>query len=104
MSKTTIAYTLCEELKAAGIEFVSFCSHQLDSKNSKLLITTICCDLAPLFSSFASELLSVLGRDSNIAHARLQMEELLTNPWKASLSHHEHLLVPVVIVDALDEK
>ena len=106
LGKTTIAYTICEELQAAGIEFVSFfCSCQLDSKNSKFLITTICRDLAALFSSFASELLPVLERDSNIAHARLplQMEELFTNPWKASLSHCECLPVPIVVVDALDE-
>ena len=106
LGKTTIAYTICEELKAEGIEFVSFfCSRQLDSKNSKLLITTICRDLAALFSSFASELLPVLEKDSNIAQARLplQMEELFTNPWKASLSQRECLPVPIVVVDALDE-
>ena len=106
LGKTTIAYTICEELKAAGFEFVSFfCSRQLDSKDSKLLVTTICRDLAALFSSFASELLPVLERDSNIAHAGLplQMEELLTNPWKASLSHRDCLPVPIVVVDALDE-
>jgi hypothetical protein len=106
LGKTTIAYTICEELKSEGIEFVSFfCSRQLDSKNSKVLITTICRDLAALFSSFASELLPVLEKDSNIAHARLplQMEDLFTKPWKASLSQHECLPVPVVVVDALDE-
>ena len=106
LGKTTVAYTICKELKAAGLEFVSyFCSRQLDSKNSKLLVTTICRDLAALFSSFASELLPVLERDSNIAHARLpiQMEELFTNPWKASLSLRECLPVPIVVVDALDE-
>ncbi|EDR02889.1 uncharacterized protein LACBIDRAFT_393541 [Laccaria bicolor S238N-H82] len=106
LGKTTIAYTICEELKAAHVEFVSFfCSRQLDSKNSKLLITTICRDLAALFSSFASQLLPVLEKDSNIAHARLplQLEELFTNPWKASLSHRQCLPLPVVVVDALDE-
>ena len=104
--KTTIAYTICEELEEAGIPFVSFfCSRKLDSKYSKLLITTICHDLAELFDSFAHELIPVLKRDSNIVYAKLphQMEELLANPWKASLAKHDHLLVPVVVVDALDE-
>ena len=106
LGKTTIAYTICEELKSTGIPFVSFfCSRQLDSKNSKLLVTTICRDLAELFSSFASELLPVLERDSKIVHAwlPLQMEELLANPWKTSLPHRECLPRPVVVVDALDE-
>ena len=106
LGKTTIAYTICEELEKAGLPFVSFfCSRQLDSKNSKLLITTICRDLAELFSSFASELLPVLEGDSKLVCAKLplQMEKLFANPWKASLSHRECLQVPIVVVDALDE-
>jgi len=106
LGKTTIAYTICEKLKSAGIPSVSFfCSRQLDSKNSKLLITTICRDLAELFSSFASELLPVLESNSKIVHAwlPLQMEELFANPWKISLPHRKCLPVPVVVVDALDE-
>ena len=106
LGKTTIAYTICEELEKADIPFVSFfCSRQLDSKNSKLLITTICRDLAELSSSFASELLPVLERNSKIVHARLprQMEELFANPWKASLCHRKCLPAPIVVVDALDE-
>jgi DNA polymerase III delta prime subunit len=106
LGKTTIAYTICEELEEAGTPFVSFfCSRQLDSKDSKLLITTICRDLAEMFSSFGAELVPVLMGDSKIVHAKLplQMEKLFANPWKASLSHHDCRLVPVVIVDALDE-
>ena len=106
LGKTTIAYTICEELEKAGIQFVSFfCSRQLDSKDSKLLITTICRDLAELFSSFASELLPVLEGDSKIVHAKLQlqMEKLLSSPWITSLPHRKHLPVPIVVVDALDE-
>ena len=104
--KTTIAYTICEELKEAGTPFVSFfCSRQLDSKDSKLLITTICRDLAEKFSSFASEILPVLDGDAKIAHAKLplQMEKLFADPWKASLSEQDCHLVPIVVVDALDE-
>ncbi|EDR10615.1 WD-40 repeat-containing protein [Laccaria bicolor S238N-H82] len=106
LGKTTIAYTICEELEEASIPFVSFfCSRQLDSKNSKLLITTICRDLAEQFSGFANALVPVLKGNSRIVDANLplQMEKLLADPWKASLAHHDCRLVPVVIVDALDE-
>ena len=82
-----------------------FCSRQLDSKNSKLLVTTLCRNLAELFSSYASEVLPILKSNSSIVHAELcrQMDELLAKLWKTSLVCREHLQVPVVIVDALDE-
>ena len=82
-----------------------FCSRQLDSKNSKLLVTTLCRNLAELFSSYASEVLPILKSSSSIVDAQLcrQMDELLAKPWMASLVHRECLQVPVIVVDALDE-
>ena len=106
LGKTTIAYTICELLEEARVPFASFfCSRQLDSKNSKLLVTTLCRNLAELFSSYASEVLPILESNSNIVHANLrrQMDELLAKPWKDSLVRREHLQVPIVVVDALDE-
>lgn len=106
LGKTTIAYTICEQLEEAGVPFTSFfCSRQLDSKNSKLLVTTLCRDLAELFSSFASEVLPVLESNSKIVDAELhrQMDQLLAKPWQASLTRRDRLPVPVVVVDALDE-
>jgi len=106
LGKTTIAYTICELLEKADVPFASFfCSLQLDSKNSKLLVTTLCRDLAELFSSYASEVLPVLEGNSKIVDADLgrQVDELLAKPWQASLAHRDRLQVPVVIVDALDE-
>jgi hypothetical protein len=106
LGKTTIAYTICTLLEKAGIPLASFfCSLQLDSKNSKLLITTLCRYLAELFSSYASEVLPVLESNSKIVDAelRLQMDELLAKPWQASLARRDCLQVPIVVVDALDE-
>ena len=106
LGKTTIAYTICERLEEAEIPFTSFfCSRQLDSKNSKLLVTTLCRNLAELFSSYASQVLPILESNSSIVDAQLrrQMDELLAKPWKASLNHRECLQVPVIVVDALDE-
>ncbi|KAF8811554.1 WD40 repeat-like protein [Phlegmacium glaucopus] len=106
LGKTTIAYTICKLLEEADVPFTSFfCSRQLDSKNSKLLITTLCRDLAELFSSYASEVLRALERNSKIVNAdlRRQMDELLAKPWQSSLAQRDCLQVPVVVVDALDE-
>ena len=106
LGKTTIAYTICERLEEAKVPFTSFfCSRQLDSKNSKLLVTTLCRNLAELFSSYASQVLPILESNSGIVDAQLrrQMDELLAEPWKASLDCRECLQVPVVVVDALDE-
>jgi len=106
LGKTTIAFTICKMLEDAGMPFASFfCSLQLDSKNSKLLITTLCRDLAELFSSYASEVLPVLERNSKIVDAVLhrQMDELFAKPWEASHSRRDCLQVPIVVVDALDE-
>ena len=106
LGKTTIAYTICKLLEETKVPFTSFfCSRQLDSKNSKLLVTTLCRNLAELFSSYASEVLPILESNSSIVDAELcrQMDELLAKPWMASLVCRECLQVPVVIVDALDE-
>ena len=72
LSKTTMAYTICKRLEEAEMPFTSFfCSCQLDSKNSKLLITTLCCNLAELFSSYASKVLWILESNSSIVDAEL---------------------------------
>ena len=107
LGKTTIAYTICKRLEEeAKVPFTSFfCSRQLDSKNSKLLVTTLCRNLAELFSSYASQVLPILESNSSIKDSELcrQMDELLAKPWKASLVSRKCLQVPVVVVDALDE-
>ena len=91
LGKTTIAYTICKRLEEeAKVPFTSFfCSRQLDSKNSKLLVTTLCRNLAELFSSYASQVLPILESNSSIKDSELcrQMDELLAKPWKASLVH-----------------
>jgi len=106
LGKTTIAYTICESLQKEGLPFASFfCSRQLDSKNSKLLVTTLCRDFAEMFDSYADEVYSILVKDSKIIDAdlRLQIEKLLVKPWKASLAQRNHRPTPIVVVDALDE-
>ena len=108
LGKTTIAYTICKLLEDASQPFVSFfCSLQLDSKNPKLLVTTLCRDLAELYDSYAVNLLSTVETNSKAVDAvlRLQMDQLLAKPWKASIAHQqdEDTPPPIVVVDALDE-
>ncbi|KAF9043517.1 WD40 repeat-like protein [Hymenopellis radicata] len=104
--KTTIAYTICERLWAKNKLLVSFfCSRQLDSKDSQLIVPTICRNLAELFRSYATELVPFLQGDSVLGEARIheQIDNLLVAPWSASLSRRDGLPVPVVVIDALDE-
>ncbi|KAF9039417.1 hypothetical protein BDZ89DRAFT_381450 [Hymenopellis radicata] len=90
--KTTIAYTICERMWA-------------DSKDSQLIVPTICRNLAELFPSNATELVPVLQADSVLGEARIheQIDDLLVAPWSASLPKRDGLPAPVVVIDALDE-
>ncbi|KAF9024981.1 WD40 repeat-like protein [Hymenopellis radicata] len=104
--KTTIAYTICERMWAENKLLVSFfCSRQLDSKDSQLIVPTICRNLAELFRSYATELVPVLQADSVLGEARIheQIDGLLVAPWSTSLPKRDGLPVPVVVIDALDE-
>ena len=108
LGKTTIAYTICKLLEDASLPFVSFfCSLQLDSKNPKLLVTTLCRDLAELYNSYAANLLSALETNAKAADADLgmQMDELLAKPWQATIAQgkDDDMPTPIIVVDALDE-
>jgi len=108
LGKTTIAYTICKLLNEAHLPFASFfCSLQLDSKNSKLLVTTLCRDLAELYNPYAANVLSVLETNPKAVNAslRTQIDELLTKPWQASIAQRNdrEIPTPIVVVDALDE-
>ena len=108
LGKTTIAYTICKSLDEARIPFASFfCSLQLDSKSSKLVVTTLCRDLAEIYDSYAANLLSTLETNSKAVHAglRIQIDELLGKPWQAFIAQRKDgdTPTPIIIVDALDE-
>ena len=108
LGKTTVAYTICELLNEARLPFASFfCSLQLDSRNSKLLVTTLCRELSELYNSYASNVLSILGTNSKAVNAglRIQIDELLAKPWQAFVAHckDRDLPTPIIVVDALDE-
>ncbi len=108
LGKTTIAYTVCKLLEEARIPFASFfCSRQLDSRNSKLLVTTLCRDLAELYNSYAANVSSILETNSKAVDAVLciQIDELLAKPWQTSMAYrNDHgIPTPIVVVDALDE-
>jgi len=105
LGKTTIAYTICKLLNEARLPFASFfCSLQLDSRNSKLLVPTLCRDLAEMYSLYAANVLSILETNPKAVDAglRVQIDELLVKPWQASIAGRD-IPTPIVIVDALDE-
>ena len=106
LGKTTIAYTICERLNEAHLPFASFfCSLQLDSKNSKLLVPTLCRDLAEPYDSYVTKVLSILQTNSRAVNAGLgtQIDELLAKPWQSSIAQLKDIPTPIVVVDALDE-
>ena len=108
LGKTTIAYTICKLLNDARIPFASFfCSLQLDSRNSKLLVPTLCRDLAELYHPYATSVSSILEINSKAVDAdlRVQIDELLAKPWEESLAQltDRDLPAPIIVVDALDE-
>jgi len=108
LGKTTIAYTICERLTDARLPFTSFfCSLQLDSRKSNLLVTTLCHDLAELYKPYADSVLSILETNSKVVNAglRIQIDELLVKPWQASIAQRNsrNVPTPIVVVDALDE-
>lgn len=65
LGKTTIAYTICKLLDDAAL--------QLDSKNLRLLVTTLCRDLAEIYDSYAANILSILQKNSKAIHAGLRI-------------------------------
>ena len=103
LGKTTIAYTICESLNDARVPFTSyFCSLQLDSRNSKLLVTTLRRSHAELYDLFAASVLSTLETNSKVVDdvLRMQIDELLAKPWPASTRQCRDLPTPIVVVDA----
>ncbi len=78
--KTTIAFTICESMQLANKPLVSFfCSRQLNSKESRLVVPTISRYLAEQCRSYATELVSVLQSGSDLGDAQIhrQIDKLL---------------------------
>ncbi|KAG6914895.1 hypothetical protein DXG01_014675 [Tephrocybe rancida] len=124
IGKTTVAKTICELVddryndgdanwsmyhglgNIFKLPLVSyFCSRQLDSGESGLLVPTLCRRLCDHSSSYAACLAEVLEKDSEMAHATLyiQLIQMLIQPWKASVSERLGLPPLIIVIDALDE-
>ncbi|KAG6913928.1 hypothetical protein DXG01_003459, partial [Tephrocybe rancida] len=123
IGKTTVAKTICElvddrynggdanwslhhGLSILRLPLVSyFCSRQLDSGESGLLVSTLCWRLCDHSSSYAVCLAEALEKDSELPHATLdiQLMHMLIQPWEASASERLGLPPLIIVVDALDE-
>jgi hypothetical protein len=106
--KSTIAISLCHILTAKDMLGASFfCSRQLPNcRDSRLIIPTIAYQLARFSSTFAMALVSILRSDPDITGhpAPLQVRSLLIKPW-CSVIQSKRLkpVIPVIVIDALDE-
>ncbi|KAH8832104.1 quinon protein alcohol dehydrogenase-like superfamily [Flagelloscypha sp. PMI_526] len=104
--KRTIAQSVCETLKQEALLASSyFCSIQLDSKDSKLIIPTIASHLATRFPVFAKYLASALREDPVRASARItdQFRDLICDPWTLFSEEAVYRQSCVIVIDALDE-
>ncbi|KAJ3860914.1 hypothetical protein EV359DRAFT_48192, partial [Lentinula novae-zelandiae] len=106
--KSTIAFSVCEILKGRKVLAATFfCSRQISKCNDyRLIIPTLCYQLARFSRTFAMSVKEILAQDSDIVTKRpeVQMEKLLIEPWKAVIKAAQMgSFHPVLVLDALDE-
>ena len=107
--KSTIAHTIAEHFAGiAGIgggPITFFCSHKFsDTREQVYIIPTIAQQLGLQSKSFASALLNAAPTVLAMKDISMQMDQLLSKPWKTSEEAHGADFPPfLVIVDALDE-
>ncbi|CUA72670.1 putative WD repeat-containing protein alr3466 [Nostoc sp, PCC 7120] [Rhizoctonia solani] len=102
--KTTIAYTLCEEMRKQKLLAASFfCSRTTECSDVGRIIPTIAHQLGQYSIPFRSALSDVVQHDpvAGSNDLRLQFEQLLKKPLQKVKDTIPDLLV--VVIDALDE-
>ncbi|KAJ1300927.1 hypothetical protein OPQ81_003353 [Rhizoctonia solani] len=103
--KTTIAYSLCERLEAAGQLAASFfCTRTTrDCSEAKHIIPTISYQLARRSAPFRDSLCQVLDKDPDVGTLNItsQFQSLLAKPLIESRELMARNLV--IVIDALDE-
>ncbi|CAE6471318.1 unnamed protein product [Rhizoctonia solani] len=103
--KSTIAYSLCERLEAAGQLAASFfCTRTLrECSEAKQIVPTIAYQLARRLAPFRDALCGVLDKDPDVGtlNTTSQFDSLLAKPFMES----RELIArnQVVVIDALDE-
>ncbi|KAF8751543.1 WD domain, G-beta repeat [Rhizoctonia solani] len=103
--KTTIAYTLCEQLEKSGQLGASFfCSRASpDCRNVVRIVPTIAYQLARFSNPYQNELCKVLSNNPDVARREIsvQFEKLIVGP----LLKVKHAIPTdvIVVTDALDE-
>ncbi|KIK53144.1 hypothetical protein GYMLUDRAFT_207531, partial [Collybiopsis luxurians FD-317 M1] len=106
--KSTIAYTLCDNLLQEGKNVTrlgaSFlCSRQIPSaRKCENIIPTIAHQLAHSFPLYRKKLLE-LELDVNPPPVKDHIRTMLIDPWNQCIQKQENIPPLVVIVDALDE-
>ncbi|KAJ7861011.1 hypothetical protein B0H14DRAFT_2350382 [Mycena olivaceomarginata] len=105
--KSTIAYTICEQLtadgKASRLGASFFCSRQIEAgRKRQNILPTLSHELALELPSFRRALLNSQV-DANPPLLKNHLDTFLIQPWDASISDRVGLPPLVVVVDALDE-
>jgi len=100
--KTTIAYSLCEQLKDKGLLGASFfCSRSLaDCRDIQHIIPTIARGLARSCVQYAAALIKVLDGDFQLRSFRTHLKQLISEPLQGIESMTDTL---IIVIDALDE-
>jgi len=101
--KTTIAYSLCEQLQEKGLLGANFfCSRSLaECSDVRNIIPTTARQLARSSPQFASALLEVLGADIQPPSLGNQLKRLIWEPFQRISEPVTDTLI--VVIDALDE-
>ncbi|KAJ7111940.1 quinon protein alcohol dehydrogenase-like superfamily [Mycena epipterygia] len=105
--KSTIAYTICEQLaddgRASRLAASFFCSRQIEAgRQRRNIIPTLAHELALELPRFRRALLDSRV-DANLPPLKRHLDTLLLAPWDASIGDRVGLPPLVVVVDALDE-
>ncbi|KAJ7884745.1 hypothetical protein B0H14DRAFT_3857042 [Mycena olivaceomarginata] len=105
--KSTIAYTICEQLtadgKASRLGASFFCSRQIEAgRKRQNILPTLSHELALELPSFRRALLNSQV-DANPPLLKNHLDTFLIQPWDASISDRVGLPPLVVVVDALDD-
>ena len=105
--KTTIAYSFSEILeRKETLGGTFFASHlRVDTSDARCIIPTISLQLAKYLPSFGSLILEVVKDNPTCSSWRItkQFPNFMVAPLTAACSENRVVVVPVIVLDALDE-
>ncbi|KAG0697204.1 hypothetical protein DFH29DRAFT_161924 [Suillus ampliporus] len=105
VGKTSIAFTVAEEMKSTGRLAASFFFSRKHTQHATMFIPTIAYQLAVAFPRIKADIAQAIDRDQNLLSPEKsrddQMRELIVKPLRLLEFHRETFYV--MVIDALDE-